>query len=155
MVRDGTAYVLGGTEWSMTDVQPGTTWRMHVEIADRGQSMKLYIDGTLVAEGTETKDEPRRTITVSRSGERGETYVRVVNAMAEPAEVDISRILAALDVSSESAAGATATILTGEDPYAGRAGEESPTSPVKTVMDLTGGVYAAPAWSFSTIVIGD
>lgn len=69
----------------------------------------------LSPEGTETKDEPRRTITVSRSGERGETYVRVVNAMAEPAEVDISRILAALDVSSESAAGATATILTGED----------------------------------------
>lgn len=155
VVRDGTAYALGGTEWSMNDVQPGTTWRMHVEIADRGQSMKLYIDGTLVAEGTETKDEPRRTITVSRSGERGETYVRVVNAMAEPAEVDISRILAALDVSSESAAGATATILTGEDPYAGRVGEESPTSPVKTVVDLTGGVYAAPAWSFSTIVIGD
>lgn len=60
-----------------------------------------------------------------------------------------------MDVSSESAAGATATILTGEDPYAGRAGEESPTSPVKTVVDLTGGVYAAPAWSFSTIVIGD
>ena len=81
MVRDGTAYALGGTEWSMNDVQPGTTWRMHVEIADRGQSMKLYIDGTLVAEGTETKDEPRRTVTVSRSGERGETYVRVVNAM--------------------------------------------------------------------------
>ena len=155
VVRDGTAYALGGTEWSMNDVQPGTTWRMHVEIADRGQSMKLYIDGTLVAEGTETKDEPRRTITVSRSGERGETYVRVVNAMAEPAEVDISRILAALDVSSESAAGATATILTGEDPYAGRVGEESPTSPVKTVVDLTGGGYAAPAWSFSTIVIGD
>ena len=78
-----------------------------------------------------------------------------VQQLLDVSPATASRILAALDVSSESAAGATATILTGEDPYAGRVGEESPTSPVKTVVDLTGGVYAAPAWSFSTIVIGD
>ena len=55
VVRDGTAYALAGTEVSMNEVRPGTTWQVHADITDRGQAMKLYIDGTLIADGTEVK----------------------------------------------------------------------------------------------------
>ncbi|MFR5004983.1 MAG: alpha-L-arabinofuranosidase, partial [Bifidobacterium dentium] len=153
VVRDGTGYALAGTEVSMNEVRPGTTWQVHIEISDRGQSMKLYIDGTLIADGTEVKDEPRRTVTVSRNAKAGETYVRVVNAMDEPVDVDLSQILAGLDVSAQSAATATAAILAGNDPYAGDIGKASPTKPVEAAVDLTDGAYLAPAWSFSIITI--
>lgn len=66
--------------------------------------MKLYIDGTLIADGTEVKDEPRRTVTVSRNDKAGETYVRVVNAMDAPISVDLRQILAELNISTASAA---------------------------------------------------
>ena len=153
VVRDGTAYALAGTEVSMNEVLPGTTWQVHADVTGRGQAMKLYIDGTLIADGTEVKDEPRRTVTVSRNAKAGETYVRVVNAMDEPVDVDLSQILAGLDVSAQSAATATATILAGNDPYAGQVGEESPTKPVNTPLDLMDGTYAAPAWSFTVIAL--
>ena len=153
VVRDGTAYALAGTEVSMNEVRPGTTWQVHADITDRGQAMKLYIDGTLIADGTEVKDEPRRTVTVSRNAKAGETYVRVVNAMDAPISVDLRQILAELNISTASAASATATVLAGDNPYAGQVGEESPTRPRQTAIDLTDGDYTAPAWSFTTITI--
>ena len=153
VVRDGTAYALAGTEVSMNEVRPGTTWQVHVDVTDRGQAMKLYIDGTLIADGTEVKDEPRRTVTVSRNAKAGETYVRVVNAMDAPISVDLRQILAELNISTASAASATATVLAGDNPYAGQVGEESPTRPRQTAIDLTDGDYTAPAWSFTTITI--
>ena len=153
VVRDGTAYALAGTEVSMNEVRPGTTWQVHADITDRGQAMKLYIDGTLIADGTEVKDEPRRTVTVSRNDKAGETYVRVVNAMDAPISVDLRQILAELNISTASAASATATVLAGDNPYAGQVGEESPTRPRQTAIDLTDGDYTAPAWSFTTITI--
>ncbi len=153
VVRDGTAYALAGTEVSMNEVRPGTTWQVHVNVTDRGQAMKLYIDGTLIADGTEVKDEPRRTVTVSRNDKAGETYVRVVNAMDAPISVDLRQILAELNISTASAASATATVLAGDNPYAGQVGEESPTRPRQTAIDLTDGDYTAPAWSFTTITI--
>ena len=153
VVRDGTAYALAGTEVSMNEVRPGTTWQVHVDVTDRGQAMKLYIDGTLIADGTEVKDEPRRTVTVSRNDKAGETYVRVVNAMDAPISVDLRQILAELNISTASAASATATVLAGDNPYAGQVGEESPTRPRQTAIDLTDGDYTAPAWSFTTITI--
>ena len=67
--------------------------QVHVNVTDRGQAMKLYIDGTLIADGTEVKDEPRRTVTVSRNDKAGETYVRVVNAMDAPISVTYVRFL--------------------------------------------------------------
>ena len=153
VVRDGTAYALAGTEVSMNEVRPGTTWQVHVDVTDRGQAMKLYIDGTLIADGTEVKDEPRRTVTVSRNDKAGETYVRVVNAMDAPISVDLRQILAELNISTASAASATATVLAGDNPYAGQVGEESPTRPRQTAIDLTDGDYTASAWSFTTITI--
>ena len=153
VVRDGTAYALAGTEVSMNEVRPGTTWQVHADITDRGQAMKLYIDGTLIADGTEVKDEPRRTVTVSRNDKAGETYVRVVNAMDTPISVDLRQNLAELNISTASAASATATVLAGDNPYAGQVGEESPTRPRQTAIDLTDGDYTAPAWSFTTITI--
>ena len=66
VVREGTGYALAGTETSMDAVRPGTTWDVRIEIGDRGEQMRLYIDGALVADGHETPDEPRRTVTVSR-----------------------------------------------------------------------------------------
>ena len=82
----------------------------------------------LIADGTEVKDEPRRTVTVSRNAKAGETYVRVVNAMDAPISVDLRQILAELNISTASAASATATVLAGDNPYAGQVGEESPTA---------------------------
>ncbi len=124
--RDGTAYALAGTEVSMNEVRPGTTWQVHVDVTDRGQAMKLYIDGTLIADGPEFKDAPRRTVPV-RNDKAGETYLRVVNAMDAPISVDLRQILAELNISTASAASATATVLAGDNPYAGQVGEESPT----------------------------
>lgn len=40
---------------------------MRIEVTDRGESMKLYIDGELVAQGVEEPEEPRRTVTVARN----------------------------------------------------------------------------------------
>ena len=142
-----------GRGHSVRVVRDGTTWQVHVDVTDRGQAMKLYIDGTLIADGTEVKDEPRRTVTVSRNDKAGETYVRVVNAMDAPISVDLRQILAELNISTASAASATATVLAGDNPYAGQVGEESPTRPRQTAIDLTDGDYTAPAWSFTTITI--
>lgn len=152
VVRDGTGYALAGTEVSMNEVRPGTTWQVHIEISDRGQAMKLYIDGEPIACGEEVRDEPRRTVTVARNEGEGETYLRIVNAMSESAMFDISQILAELGIPAESAA-ATATVLEGDDPYAGDIGKASPTKPVEAAVDLTDGAYLAPAWSFSIITI--
>ena len=58
-----------------------------------------------------------------------------------------------LNISTASAASATATVLAGDNPYAGQVGEESPTRPRQTAIDLTDGDYTAPAWSFTTITI--
>ena len=83
----------------MNEVRPGTTWQVHIEISDRGQAMKLYIDGEPIACGEEVRDEPRRTVTVARNEGEGETYLRIVNAMSESAMFDISQILAELGTS--------------------------------------------------------
>ena len=151
VMRDGTGYALAGTEVSMNEVRPGTTWRVRIEIADRGRSMKLYIDGKLIADGKEAETEPRRTVTVSRDSAAGITYLRVVNATADPVEVDARALLDGLNIEAESAARATATVLSGDDPYAGGNGKASPTVPIETTVDMGDGVYDAPSWSFSTI----
>lgn len=49
VVREGTGYALAGTETSMDAVRPGTTWDVRIEIGNRGEQMRLYIDGALVA----------------------------------------------------------------------------------------------------------
>ena len=118
-----------------------------------GHGPHLWRYRRLIADGTEVKDEPRRTVTVSRNAKAGETYVRVVNAMDAPISVDLRQILAELNISTASAASATATVLAGDNPYAGQVGEESPTRPRQTAIDLTDGDYTAPAWSFTTITI--
>ena len=155
VVRDGTAYNLDGTEWSMDEVFPGTVWQVRIEVTDRGESMKLYIDGELVAQGVEEPEEPRRTVTVARNDAEGVTYVRIVNALDAEAEVDVTQVLDELGVSAESRASATATVLAGADPYAGEIGKSSPTVPVETSLDLTSGTYTAPAWSFTTLTLHD
>ena len=113
--------------------------------------MKLYIGGKLIADGKEAETEPRRTVTVSRDSAAGITYLRVVNATADPVEVDARALLDGLNIEAESAARATATVLSGDDPYAGGNGKASPTVPIETTVDMGDGVYDAPSWSFSTI----
>ena len=85
VVRDGTAYNLDGTEWSMDEVFPGTVWQVRIEVADRGESMKLYIDGELVAQGVEKPEEPRRTVTVARNdAEASPTCVSSTRSTLKP-----------------------------------------------------------------------
>ncbi|MEO2369332.1 alpha-L-arabinofuranosidase C-terminal domain-containing protein [Bifidobacterium longum] len=153
VVREGTGYALAGTETSMDAVRPGTTWDVRIEIGDRGEQMRLYIDGALVADGHETPDEPRRTVTVSRDSTAGVTYLRVVNALPESVDVDLAQVLAALNVSDSAKAVVEATVLTGNDPYAGIRGEESPTCPTSHEVNLADGTYTAPAWSFTTLAV--
>ena len=155
VVRDGTAHNLDGTEWSMDEVFPGTVWQVRIEVTDRGESMKLYIDGELVAQGVEEPEEPRRTVTVARNDAEGVTYVRIVNALDAEAEVDVTQVLDELGVSAESRASATAAVLAGADPYAGEIGKSSPTVPVGISLDLTSGIYTAPSWSFTTLTLHD
>ena len=153
VVREGTGYALAGTETSMDAVRPGTTWDVRIEIGDRGEQMRLYIDGALVADGHETPDEPRRTVTVSRDSTAGVTYLRVVNALPESVDVDLAQVLAALNVPDSAKAVVEATVLTGNDPYAGIRGEESPTCPTSHEVNLADGTYTAPAWSFTTLAV--
>ena len=153
VVREGTGYALAGTETSMDAVRPGTTWDVRIEIGDRGEQMRLYIDGALVADGHETPDEPRRTVTVSRDSTAGVTYLRVVNALPESVDVDLAQVLAALNVPDSAKAVVEATVLTGNDPYAGIRGEESPTCPTSHEVSLADGTYTAPAWSFTTLAV--
>ena len=153
VVREGTGYALAGTETSMDAVRPGTTWDVRIEIGNRGEQMRLYIDGALVADGHETPDEPRRTVTVSRDSTAGVTYLRVVNALPESVDVDLAQVLAALNVPEPAKAVVEATVLTGNDPYAGIRGEESPTCPTSHEVNLADGTYTAPAWSFTTLAV--
>ena len=153
VVREGTGYALAGTETSMDAVRPGTTWDVRIEIGNRGEQMRLYIDGALVADGHETPDEPRRTVTVSRDSTAGVTYLRVVNALPESVDVDLAQVLAALNVPDSAKAVVEATVLTGNDPYAGIRGEESPTCPTSHEVNLADGTYSAPAWSFTTLAV--
>lgn len=153
VVREGTGYALAGTETSMDAVRPGTTWDVRIEIGNRGEQMRLYIDGALVADGHETPDEPRRTVTVSRDSTAGVTYLRVVNALPESVDVDLAQVLAALNVPDSAKAVVETTVLTGNDPYAGIRGEESPTCPTSHEVNLADGTYTAPAWSFTTLAV--
>jgi hypothetical protein len=126
---------------------------VRIEIGNRGEQMRLYIDGALVADGHETPDEPRRTVTVSRDSTAGVTYLRVVNALPESVDVDLAQVLAALNVPDSAKAVVEATVLTGNDPYAGIRGEESPTCPTSHEVNLADGTYTAPAWSFTTLAV--
>lgn len=154
VVRDGSGYNIGGTETSMDAVRPGTVWHVRIDVVDRGASMKLYIDDQLVAEGREVADEPRRTVTVSRNSAAGVDYVRIVNALPDAVDVDLTQVLDELGVPAESRAVVTATVLAGDDPYAGQepVGGESP-QPTAHEVNLAAGTYAAPAWSFTTLAI--
>lgn len=155
LVRDGGGYNIGGTETSMDAVRPGTVWDVQIDVADRGQSMTLYINGTQVAEGHENPDEPRRTVTVSRDAAAGVTYVRIVNALPDAVDVDLTQVLDELGVTAESRATVAAEVLSGDDPYAGqdKVGTASPTTPTTADVSLVNGTYEAPAWSFTTLAI--
>ena len=153
LIRDGCGYQLAGTEVSMDMVRPGTVWHVRIDIADRGETMALSIDGRPVAAGRETADEPRRTVTVARDGAAGIDYIRIVNALADPVDVDLTQVLDALDVPAEARAVVTAHVLAGDDPYAGEAGCEAPVRPVAHDVALASGVYTAPAWSFTTLAV--
>lgn len=154
LVREGCGSTLAGTEVSMDMVRPGTVWHARIHVADRGADMALEIDGQPIVAGREVADEPRRTVSVARDSAGGVTYLRVVNAMADPVSVDLSQVLDALDVPVSSRAAATATVLTADDPYAGVHGEEAPTRPVERPCELMSGMYEAPAWSFTVIAVG-
>ncbi|KFI54218.1 alpha-L-arabinofuranosidase C-terminal domain-containing protein [Bifidobacterium callitrichos] len=161
LVRDGSGYNLANTESSMDAVQPGTVWHARIEVADRGESLALYIDDQLVIEGREIPEEPRRTVSVSRDSAAGVDYIRVVNALPDAVDVDLTQVLESLGLGATSdgaAVTATATVLTGDDPYAGNKGAESPTAPVVTNDVVLAGsagkaAYTAPAWSFTVLAI--
>ncbi|NMM94598.1 alpha-L-arabinofuranosidase C-terminal domain-containing protein [Bifidobacterium oedipodis] len=153
LIRDGSGYSIGGTETSMDMVRPGTVWHAEVRVSDRGEHVALFIDGKLIAEGREEAEEPRRTVTVSRDSETGATYVRIVNALGEPVQVNLQQIIDELGLEQSALVAATATVLRGDDPYAGVKGEESPTKPAAESIDLSDGVVEAPAWSFTTITV--
>ncbi|OZG66508.1 alpha-L-arabinofuranosidase C-terminal domain-containing protein [Bifidobacterium eulemuris] len=153
VVRDGSGYALAGTEVSMDAVRPGTTWDVRVEVADRGARMRLFIDGELIADGREDPAEPRRTVTVAQDTAAGMTYVRVVNAMPESVQVDLTQVCDGLGLAPERRAHAKAVVLAGDDEYAGRVGQEAPYAPQSVRIDLAGGTYEAPAWSFTVITL--
>lgn len=153
LVHEGCGSTLVGTEVSMDMVRPGTTWHVQVKVTDRGAGMELSVDGKPIASGQEELDEPRRTVAVARDSAAGVTYLRIVNAMAEPVSVGLSQTLDALGIPAASRASAMATVLTADNPYAGVRGEEAPTRPVERPCDLASGMYEAPAWSFTVIAL--
>lgn len=153
LVHEGCGSTLVGTEVSMDMVRPGTTWHVQVKVTDRGAGMELSVDGKPIASGQEELDEPRRTVAVARDSAAGVTYLRIVNAMAEPVSVGLSQTLDALGIPAASRASAMATVLTADNPYAGVHGEEAPTRPVERPCDLASGMYEAPAWSFTVIAL--
>lgn len=155
LIRDGSGYNIAHTESSMDAVRPGTVWHARIEVVDRGESMRLYIDDRLVLEGREDPDEPRRTVAVSRDSVAGVDYIRLINAMPDSVRVELGGVLDALGVPEtvRESGGIRATVLCGDDPYAGNKGEQSPTVPVAGDVDLSDGAYEAPAWSFTVLAV--
>lgn len=131
VVRDGSAYELASTSWIHSGIPAGTRWRIRIEVADRGRSVRLFRDGELLLEGHEEPLETRRVVSAVLDG-LGWTG-------ADRAETD-----------RPGAGRVAVTVLSGDDPYAGTPGTEAP-APVDSIVDLTDGVYHAPAWSFLVI----
>ena len=131
VVRDGSAYELASTSWIHSGIPAGTRWRIRIEVADRGRSVRLFRDGELLLEGHEEPLETRRVVSAVLDG-LGWTG-------ADRAETD-----------RPGAGRVAVTVLSGDDPYAGTPGTEAP-APVDSIVDLTDGVYHTPAWSLSVI----
>ncbi|MCI1219766.1 MAG: alpha-L-arabinofuranosidase [Bifidobacterium sp.] len=153
LIREKSGYPIASTETAMDAVRPGTVWHVRIEVRRRGESMALYIDDQLVLDGHEDVDEQRRTVSVSRDCAAGTNYIRIVNALPDEARFDLVQILDELSVSEDAKKTAVANVLSGPDPYAGTQGAESPTHIVARTVDLRSGVYTAPAWSFTTLVL--
>lgn len=136
-------------------LKPGDT--LHVEIAVERESrhVTVRVNGCIVADAREDgAGEIRRAVTVARSERDHVTYIRVVNAMDSAVNVDLTAVLDELGASGgkPALAAVAATFLTGE-PHAGAKGEAAPTEPRRITVDLTDGVYAAPAWSFTVLEV--
>ena len=151
LIRDGSEYALDYTRETMDDVRPGTTWQIEIRWKDRGEKLELLVDGQAVAQGAEVPEEPRRTIAVSHDSAAGVSYVRLVNALPTVADIDLASVLDELGISAKSRATAKLVQLTGSGPYIGCKGEDAPTKPTVAALDLTGGVFEAPAWSLSIL----
>ncbi|KAB8289575.1 alpha-L-arabinofuranosidase C-terminal domain-containing protein [Bifidobacterium avesanii] len=158
-VRDGFAsgYADPRPYPSGRPLKPGDALTVDLHVEREGGHVTARVNGVAVADAREDGiREVRRTVTVARNEAEGVTYVRVVNAMDEPADVDLSAVLealpgdAALPAADRSLARIEATMLTGE-PHAGVKGEAAPTEPQSVAVDLTGGTYTAPAWSFTVL----
>lgn len=139
--------VTGGASADLTDIVVTTDTGERVELPDIA-----YRGNGPVVTGLALEADSY-TVAVARDSAAGVTYLRIVNAMAEPVSVGLSQTLDALGIPAASRASAMATVLTADNPYAGVRGEEAPTRPVERPCDLASGMYEAPAWSFTVIAL--
>ena len=139
--------VTGGASADLADIVVTTDDGKRVELPDIA-----YRGNGPIATGLALEADSY-TVAVARDSAAGVTYLRIVNAMAEPVSVGLSQTLDALGIPAASRASAMATVLTADNPYASVRGEEAPTRPVERPCDLASGMYEAPAWSFTVIAL--
>lgn len=151
-VRDGTAYDLASSDLQTSVPESGKAWTIRIEVSERGRRMRLLVDGRNIVEGSESPSEVRRTAVVAWDTDNRVAYVRIVNAMGNAVDVDVSAVLGSFGMDAELCS-VPAWILSGPGPYAGAVGKESPTEPVSLDVKVDHGVYRAPAWSFSILAI--
>ena len=139
--------VTGGASADLTDIVVTTDTGERVELPDIAYRGNGPVTTGLALEADSY------TVAVARDSAAGVTYLRIVNAMAEPVSVGLSQTLDALGIPAASRASAMATVLTADNPYAGVCGERAPTRPVERPCGLASGLYEAPAWSFTVIAL--
>ncbi|KAA8816788.1 alpha-L-arabinofuranosidase C-terminal domain-containing protein [Bifidobacterium vespertilionis] len=175
IVNDGFASGYADPVSYAAPLQAGDVLEVELHVEREGGHVVARVNGGVVADAREDGvREVRRTVSVVRRsstsgtadgfGCDGVTYIRVVNAMAEPVRVELKSVLAdVLDMPIDrptaehpapDLSAVPATILTG-DPDSGKIGAASPNEPRRFDADLTGCAYTAPAWSFTVIELHD
>ncbi|WP_163232539.1 alpha-L-arabinofuranosidase C-terminal domain-containing protein [Bifidobacterium aerophilum] len=150
-LRDGFPYDYDRVSMSRR-VSYGDEWDIVIDVRDRGRSVRATVGDTVLA-GTDPGAETRRTVTVADDSVRGVTYVRMVNALPDAMDVDLSEVLSAIGLGGQ-AVDAMMTVLRSDSADAGRPYEAAPSEPESSRIAVpASGVVRVPGWSFTILEI--
>lgn len=153
-LRDGFPYDYDRVSMSRR-VSYGDEWDIVIDVRDRGRSVRATVGDTVLA-GIDPGEEMRRTVTVADDSARGVTYIRMVNALPDEMDVDLSAVLSAIGLTDfvRRDVEATMTVLRSDCADVGRPYEESPSEPVSAPVAVpSDGVIRVPGWSFAVLEI--
>ncbi|RSX53598.1 alpha-L-arabinofuranosidase [Bifidobacterium goeldii] len=152
MTRDG--YDTSYAEPTLCDVSmtPGQEITIVIRVDRGGRTVGVSVDGGAESVAVESDTETRRVVGVAHDDTRGLTVIRMVNALADPVDVDCSAVLESAGVLLRDV---TCTVLSG-DPSAGVGGKTAPCRPVRQSCDTVDARHiVCPGWSFTVLEIPD